>query len=120
MNTLIFWLAPFPPFNCINFEYLNELCSGEKMPDVKWPQVVQLNGNVKLHDFEKYIQVLTRSCNRGLMVITFFYSIYLLQYLLNINYISCIPKIYLLWKIYNHIYIEIIEKVKSIIIQLKQ
>lgn len=44
------------------------LCSGEKMPDFKWSDNVEVKGKVKLEAFEKYIQDLPRSRNRGLMV----------------------------------------------------
>ncbi|GAV88193.1 SPOC domain-containing protein [Cephalotus follicularis] len=44
--------------------------SGEKMPDVKWSEFVEVKGKVKLDAFEKYIQDLPRSRNRGLMVIS--------------------------------------------------
>ncbi|KAJ7956744.1 SPOC domain / Transcription elongation factor S-II protein [Quillaja saponaria] len=44
--------------------------SGEKMPHVKWFESVEVKGKVKLEDFEKYIQELPRSRNRGLMVIS--------------------------------------------------
>ncbi|WJX25294.1 hypothetical protein P8452_14351 [Trifolium repens] len=60
--------------NALLFSTIAYFKCGEKMPDVKWPQVVQLNGNVKLHDFEKYIQDLTRSCNRGLMVVSLYWK----------------------------------------------
>ena len=44
------------------------LCSGEKMPDIKWSELVEVKGKVRLEAFEKYIQELARSRNRGLMV----------------------------------------------------
>lgn len=44
--------------------------SGEKMPDVRWPEFVEVEGKVKLGAFEKYIQDLPRSRTRGLMVIS--------------------------------------------------
>ncbi|KAJ4831046.1 hypothetical protein Tsubulata_001781 [Turnera subulata] len=42
--------------------------SGEKMPDVKWSEFLEVKGKVKLDAFEKYIQDLPRSRSRGLMV----------------------------------------------------
>ncbi|XP_039027723.1 uncharacterized protein LOC120161558 isoform X2 [Hibiscus syriacus] len=42
--------------------------SGEKMPDIKWPELVEVKGKVRLEAFEKYIQELARSRNRGLMI----------------------------------------------------
>ncbi|XP_039017098.1 uncharacterized protein LOC120147938 isoform X2 [Hibiscus syriacus] len=42
--------------------------SGEKMPDIKWPEHVEVKGKVRLEAFEKYIQELARSRNRGLMI----------------------------------------------------
>ncbi|XP_022749637.1 uncharacterized protein LOC111299029 [Durio zibethinus] len=44
--------------------------SGEKMPDIKWSELVQVKGKVRLEAFEKYIQELARSRNRGLMVVS--------------------------------------------------
>ncbi|KAK9269502.1 hypothetical protein L1049_001277 [Liquidambar formosana] len=44
--------------------------SGEKMPDVNWSESVEVKGKVRLEAFEKYIQDLPRSRNRGLMVIS--------------------------------------------------
>lgn len=44
--------------------------SGEKMPDIKWSELVEVKGKVRLEAFEKYIQELARSRNRGLMVIS--------------------------------------------------
>ncbi|KAF2318100.1 hypothetical protein GH714_041445 [Hevea brasiliensis] len=44
--------------------------SGEKMPACKWPNFVEVKGKVRLEAFEKYIQDLSRSRNRGLMVIS--------------------------------------------------
>jgi hypothetical protein len=44
------------------------LCSGEKMPNIKWCESVEVKGKVRLDAFEKYIQDLPRSRNRGLMV----------------------------------------------------
>lgn len=38
------------------------------MPACKWPNVVEVKGKVRLEAFEKYIQDLSRSRNRGLMV----------------------------------------------------
>ncbi|XP_039051386.1 uncharacterized protein LOC120192723 isoform X2 [Hibiscus syriacus] len=43
---------------------------GEKMPDTKWPDLVEVKGKVRLEAFEKYIQDLARSHNRGLMVVS--------------------------------------------------
>ncbi|XP_040951160.1 uncharacterized protein [Gossypium hirsutum] len=42
--------------------------SGEKMPDIKWSELVEVKGKVRLEAFEKYIQELARSRNRGLMI----------------------------------------------------
>jgi len=55
---------------------LIQLCSGEKMPDVKWSESIEVKGKVKLHDFEKYIQELPRSRNKELMVRNYRYSIF--------------------------------------------
>ncbi|KAG2718839.1 hypothetical protein I3760_03G239400 [Carya illinoinensis] len=44
--------------------------SGEKMPNIKWSESVEVKGKVRLEAFEKYIQDLPRSRNRGLMVIS--------------------------------------------------
>ncbi|XP_057988117.1 uncharacterized protein LOC110660055 isoform X2 [Hevea brasiliensis] len=44
--------------------------SGEKMPACKWPNFIEVKGKVRLEAFEKYIQDLSRSRNRGLMVIS--------------------------------------------------
>lgn len=44
------------------------LCSGEKMTNIKWSEPVEVKGKVRLEAFEKYIQDLPRSRNRGLMV----------------------------------------------------
>ncbi|KAF9662860.1 hypothetical protein SADUNF_Sadunf18G0098200 [Salix dunnii] len=46
------------------------LCSGEKMPDLKWSEFLEVKGKVRLEAFEKYVQDLPRSRNRGLMVIS--------------------------------------------------
>ncbi|KAK4369955.1 hypothetical protein RND71_009430 [Anisodus tanguticus] len=44
--------------------------SGEKLLDLKWSEFVEVKGKVRLDSFEKYIQDLSRSRNRGLMVIS--------------------------------------------------
>ncbi|XP_019183882.1 PREDICTED: uncharacterized protein LOC109178781 [Ipomoea nil] len=44
--------------------------SGEKLLDVNWYELVDVKGKVRLEAFEKYIQELSRSRNRGLMVIS--------------------------------------------------
>lgn len=44
--------------------------SGEKLLDPKWSEFVEVKGKVRLDAFEKYIQDLPRSRNRGLMVIS--------------------------------------------------
>ncbi|CAK8532181.1 unnamed protein product [Lathyrus sativus] len=44
--------------------------SGENMPNVKWTKSIDVKGKVKLQDFELYIEDLTRSSNRGLMVVS--------------------------------------------------
>ncbi|XWS70741.1 hypothetical protein CRYUN_Cryun03dG0074600 [Craigia yunnanensis] len=44
--------------------------SGEKMTDIKWSELVEVKGKVRLEAFEKYIQELARSRNRGLMVVS--------------------------------------------------
>ncbi|KAK8682965.1 hypothetical protein V6N13_039042 [Hibiscus sabdariffa] len=44
--------------------------SGEKMPHIKWSELVEVKGKVRLEAFEKYIQELARSRNRGLMVVS--------------------------------------------------
>ncbi|KAL3566992.1 hypothetical protein D5086_032407 [Populus alba] len=44
--------------------------SGEKMPDLKWSEFLEVKGKVRLEAFEKYVQDLPRSRNRGLMVIS--------------------------------------------------
>lgn len=44
------------------------LCSGQKMPNVKWSESIEVKGKVRFEAFEKYIQDLPRSRNRGLMV----------------------------------------------------
>lgn len=43
-------------------------CSGEKMCDVQWSDIAEVKGKVRLDAFEKYIQDLSRSRNRRLMV----------------------------------------------------
>ncbi|TYG63906.1 hypothetical protein ES288_D06G065900v1 [Gossypium darwinii] len=40
------------------------------MPDIKWSELVEVKGKVRLEAFEKYIQELARSRNRGLMVVS--------------------------------------------------
>ncbi|KAJ6355118.1 hypothetical protein OIU77_005667 [Salix suchowensis] len=42
--------------------------SGEKMPVLKWSEFLEVKGKVRLEAFEKYVQDLPRSRNRGLMV----------------------------------------------------
>lgn len=49
------------------------LCSGEKMPDLKWSEFLEVKGKVRLEAFEKYVQDLPRSRNRGLMVRNHFF-----------------------------------------------
>ncbi|EOY31176.1 hypothetical protein QUC31_019917 [Theobroma cacao] len=44
--------------------------SGERMPCVQWSGLVEVKGKVRLEAFEKYIQDLARSRNRGLMVVS--------------------------------------------------
>lgn len=44
--------------------------SGEKLLDINWSDFVEVKGKVRLEAFEKYIQDLPRSRNRGLMVIS--------------------------------------------------
>ncbi|GMH04557.1 hypothetical protein Nepgr_006397 [Nepenthes gracilis] len=44
--------------------------SGEKMPDINWSESVEVIGKTRLDAFEKYIQDLPRSRNRGLMVVS--------------------------------------------------
>uniref|UniRef100_A0A5B7BGZ1 Spen paralogue and orthologue SPOC C-terminal domain-containing protein n=1 Tax=Davidia involucrata TaxID=16924 RepID=A0A5B7BGZ1_DAVIN len=44
--------------------------SGEKLLDINWSEFVEVKGKVRLEAFEKYIQDLPRSRNRGLMVIS--------------------------------------------------
>ncbi|XP_021277403.1 uncharacterized protein LOC110411532 isoform X2 [Herrania umbratica] len=44
--------------------------SGERMPYVQWSELVEVKGKVRLEAFEKYIQDLARSRNRGLMVVS--------------------------------------------------
>ncbi|OIS96954.1 PREDICTED: uncharacterized protein LOC109234306 [Nicotiana attenuata] len=44
--------------------------SGEKLLDISWSEFVEVKGKVRLEAFEKYIQDLPRSRNRGLMVIS--------------------------------------------------
>ncbi|PHT42514.1 hypothetical protein CQW23_16539 [Capsicum baccatum] len=44
--------------------------SGEKLLDLKWSEFVEVKGRVRLDAFEKFIQDLPRSRNRGLMVIS--------------------------------------------------
>lgn len=44
------------------------MCSGEKLPDTSWSGFIEVKGKVRLEAFEKYIQDLPRSRNRGLMV----------------------------------------------------
>ncbi|KAJ6435797.1 hypothetical protein OIU84_000925 [Salix udensis] len=44
--------------------------SGEKMPVLKWSEFLEVKGKVRLEAFEKYVQDLPRSRNRGLMVIS--------------------------------------------------
>ncbi|XP_074373243.1 uncharacterized protein LOC141713638 [Apium graveolens] len=44
--------------------------SGEKLPDTSWSGFIEVKGKVRLEAFEKYIQDLPRSRNRGLMVIS--------------------------------------------------
>jgi len=59
---------------------LIQLCSGEKMPDVKWSRSIVVKGTVKIQDFEKYIQELPLSRNKELMVRNSPNYIYLLQH----------------------------------------
>ncbi|XP_043700755.1 uncharacterized protein LOC122651437 isoform X2 [Telopea speciosissima] len=44
--------------------------SGEKAPEINWSEFVEVKGKVRLEAFEKFIQELPRSRNRGLMVIS--------------------------------------------------
>lgn len=44
------------------------MCSGEKLPDTSWSGFIEVKGKVRLEAFEKYVQDLPRSRNRGLMV----------------------------------------------------
>ncbi|XVE98390.1 hypothetical protein REPUB_Repub03eG0102700 [Reevesia pubescens] len=44
--------------------------SGEKMPNIKWSELVEVKGKVRLDAFEKYIQELARSRYKGLMVVS--------------------------------------------------
>ncbi|KAL9442175.1 hypothetical protein AB3S75_020647 [Citrus x aurantiifolia] len=44
--------------------------SGEKMCDVQWSDIAEVKGKVRLDAFEKYIQDLSRSRNRRLMVVS--------------------------------------------------
>ncbi|XP_042497483.1 uncharacterized protein LOC122076222 [Macadamia integrifolia] len=44
--------------------------SGEKAPEINWSEFVEVKGKVRLAAFEKFIQELPRSRNRGLMVIS--------------------------------------------------
>lgn len=44
--------------------------SGEKLPDTSWSGFIEVKGKVRLEAFEKYVQDLPRSRNRGLMVIS--------------------------------------------------
>ncbi|ESR66328.1 hypothetical protein KPL70_027370 [Citrus sinensis] len=44
--------------------------SGEKMFDVQWSDIAEVKGKVRLDAFEKYIQDLSRSRNRRLMVVS--------------------------------------------------
>jgi hypothetical protein len=55
------------------------LCSGEKMPDLKWSEFLEVKGKVRLEAFEKYVQDLPRSRNRGLMVRNHFFYMSLLN-----------------------------------------
>ncbi|XP_059287835.1 uncharacterized protein LOC132041077 isoform X2 [Lycium ferocissimum] len=49
---------------------LYQLKIGEKLLDIKWSEPVEVKGKVRLDAFEKFIQDLPRSRNRGLMVIS--------------------------------------------------
>ena len=55
-------------FFIVNLCMMIFMCSGERMPNIKWCQSVEVKGKVRLEAFEKYIQDLPRSRNRGLMV----------------------------------------------------
>ncbi|XP_074592055.1 uncharacterized protein LOC141847867 isoform X2 [Curcuma longa] len=44
--------------------------SGEKAQDIKWSDLIEIKGKVRLHAFEKFIQELPRSRTRALMVIS--------------------------------------------------
>ena len=44
------------------------MCSGEKLHDTTWSGFIEVKGKVRLEAFEKYVQDLPRSRNRGLMV----------------------------------------------------
>ncbi|XP_024980642.1 uncharacterized protein LOC112517440 isoform X2 [Cynara cardunculus var. scolymus] len=44
--------------------------SGEKLLGNNWPEFIEVKGKVRLEAFEKYVQDLPRSRNRGLMVIS--------------------------------------------------
>jgi len=70
----------FSPISVLSLNLLIQLCSGEKVPEVKWSQSIVVKGNVKLQDFEKYIQELPLSRNKELMVKNSPYYIYLSQY----------------------------------------
>ncbi|KAJ9557903.1 hypothetical protein OSB04_012517 [Centaurea solstitialis] len=51
--------------------------SGEKLVGNNWPEFIEVKGKVRLEAFEKYVQDLPRSRNRGLMVRCRFHLYYM-------------------------------------------
>lgn len=64
------WDGSLQLSSSINVSAVAFFKSGEKMPNDNWSEFVEVKGNVRLEAFEKYIQDLPRSRNRGLMVIS--------------------------------------------------
>ncbi|GMQ07149.1 hypothetical protein CsSME_00051472 [Camellia sinensis var. sinensis] len=64
------WDGPLQLNSSVTVSAVAFFKSGEKLLDTNWGESVEVKGKVRLEAFEKYIQDLPRSRNRGLMVIS--------------------------------------------------
>lgn len=64
------WDGPLQLNSSVTVSAVAFFKSGEKLLDTSWGESVEVKGKVRLEAFEKYIQDLPRSRNRGLMVIS--------------------------------------------------